>query len=134
MLNVGILIAYAALAYGLSYLLQAVGVVLALSIAYTVLAVLALVTTRREIGAIDGRRLLTSFAKILAAGATMYAVAVAGTSFMGGGSDFAERFLVLAIVGSVSLAAYLAAAYLLKTEELRSAVALLRRRVKGTEG
>jgi hypothetical protein len=51
-------VAYAALAYVLSYLLQAVGVVLALSIAYAVLAALALAATRREIGRIDGRRIL----------------------------------------------------------------------------
>lgn len=127
-LNVGILIAYAALAYGLSYLLEAVGVVLALSIAYAVLAVLALVTTRREIGRIDGRRLLVSLTKILAAGAIMYAVALAGTTFLGPGANFTERLLILVAVGSVSLAAYLGAAFLLRTEELNSVAGLLRRR------
>jgi putative peptidoglycan lipid II flippase len=127
-LNVGILVAYAALAYGLSSVFQAVGVVLALSIAYAVLALLALVTTRREIGRIDGRRLLVSLAKILAAGAVMYAVAVAGTSLLGTGADFTGRLLVLTAVGSVSLAAYLAAAFLLRTEELKSVAGLLRRR------
>ena len=127
-LNVGILVAYAALAYGLSSLFQAVGVVLALSIAYAVLALLALVTTRREIGRIDGRRLLVSLAKILAAGAVMYAVAVAGTTLLGTGDDFTERLLILVAVGSVSLAAYLGAAFLLGTEELKSVAGLLRRR------
>ena len=127
-LNVGILVAYAALAYGLSYLLKAVGVVLALSIAYAVLAILALAATRREIGRIDGRRLLTSLAKILTAGAAMYAVASAGTYLLGTGSDFAGRLLVLLAVGGVSLAAYLGAAFALRTEELRSVAGLLRRR------
>jgi putative peptidoglycan lipid II flippase len=128
LLNVGILVAYAALAYGLSYLLQAVGVVLALSIAYAVLAVLALAATRREIGRIDGRRLLVSSAKILAAGAAMCAVAVAGTSLLGNGSDFTGRLLVLLAVGGASLAAYLGAAFALRTEELKSVAGLLRRR------
>ena len=127
-LNVGILIAYAALAYGLSSLFGAVGVVLALSIAYAALALLALVTTRREIGGIDGRRLLISLAKMLAAGAVMYTVALAGTTLLGTGTNFTERLLIFVAVGTVSLAAYLAAAFLLRTEELRSVATLLRRR------
>jgi len=128
LLNVGILAAYAALAYGLSYLLQAVGVVLALSIAYAVLAVLALAATRREIGRIDGRRILVSLAKVLAAGAAMYAAAAAGTSLLGNGSDFTGRLLILLTVGSASLAVYVGVALALGTEELKSAFALLRRR------
>ena len=130
-LNVGILIAYAALAYRLSDVLKAVGVVLALSIAYAALAVLALAATRREIGGIDGRRLLTSLAKILAAGAVMYAVARAGTTLLGTGENFTERLIVLTAVGTVSLVAYLAAAFLLRTEELKSVAGLLRRRAAG---
>lgn len=130
-LNVGILFAYAALAYGLSSLFQAVGVVLALSVAYAVLAVLALATTRREIGRIDGRRLLISLAKILAAGAVMYAVALAGTTLLGTVENFTERLIVIVAVGSASLAAYLAAAFLLRTEELKSVAGLLRRRTAG---
>ena len=128
LLNVGILAAYAALAYGLSYLLKAVGVVLALSIAYAVLAVLALAATRREIGRIDGRRILVSLAKMLAAGAAMYAAAAAGTSLLGDGSDFTGRLLVLLTVGSASLAVYVGVALALGTEELKSVFALLRRR------
>jgi len=128
LLNVGILFVYAALAYGLSYPLKAVGVVLALSIAYALLAALALVTTRQEIGRIDGRRLLVSLAKILAAGAVMYAVALAGTSLLGTGSDFAGRLLVLLAVGGASLVAYLGVAFVLRTEELKSVAGLLRRR------
>jgi putative peptidoglycan lipid II flippase len=128
LLNVGILFVYAALAYGLSYPLKAVGVVLALSIAYALLAALALVTTRQEIGRIDGRRLLVSLAKILAAGAVMYAVALTGTSLLGAGSDFAGRLLVLLTVGGASLTAYLGVAFVLRTEELKSVAGLLRRR------
>jgi putative peptidoglycan lipid II flippase len=128
LLNVGILFVYAALAYGLSYPLEAVGVVLALSIAYALLAALALGTTRQEIGGIDGRRLLLSLAKILAAGAVMCAVALAGTSLLGTGADFAGRLLVLLAVGGASLAAYLGVAFALRTEELKSVAGLLRRR------
>jgi putative peptidoglycan lipid II flippase len=102
--------------------------VLALSIAYAVLALLALGTTRREIGRIDGRRILLSLAKILAAGAVMYAVALAGTSLLVTGSGFAGRLLVILIVGGASLAAYLGVAFVLRTEELKSVSALLRRR------
>ncbi|CAA9445992.1 MAG: Proposed peptidoglycan lipid II flippase MurJ [uncultured Rubrobacteraceae bacterium] len=128
LLNVGILFVYAALAYGLSYLFEAVGVVLALSIAYGVLALLALGATRGEIGRIDGRRILASLAKILAAGAVMYTVALAGTSLLGTGSDFAGRLLILIAVGGASLAAYLGVAFVLRTEELKSVAGLLRRR------
>jgi putative peptidoglycan lipid II flippase len=127
-LNVAIFGLYAVLAYGLSYPLKAMGVVLALSIAYAVLAVLGLVATRREIHRIDGRRLLSSSARILAAGAAMYAVARIGTALLGVGSTFQERLLVLVLVGGASLAVYVAVAFLLGTEELKSVVALLRRR------
>jgi putative peptidoglycan lipid II flippase len=127
MLNVAIFLLYATLAYALSRVLEVLGVVLALSVAYAVLAVLGLLATRREIKRIDGRRLLRSTAKVLAAGAVMYAVARGGTTALGTGSDAAGRALILAVVGGASLAAYLGVAYALKTEELKSAVGLLRR-------
>ena len=128
LLNVAIFVLYAALAYGLSLRLGAFGIVLALSAAYAVLAVLALAAIRRETKRLHGRRLLVSLAKILAAGAAMYAVAWAGTAVLGAGSNASERLAILAVVGTVSLAAYLAAAYVLKTEELGAAAALLGRR------
>ncbi len=136
LLNVAIFVLYAALAYGLSRALDdAIGIVVALSAAYSVLAVLALAATRRELKSVDGRRLLRSAVKILAAGAVMYAVAWGGTTLFGEVSGNPERLLVLACVGGASLAAYLGAAYLLRVEELRSAVALIqRRRAKGAEG
>lgn len=127
-LNVGILGAYAVLAYALSSFFEATGVVLALSAAYAVLAVLALAATRREIGRIDGHRLLLSLTKMLAAGAAMYAVALAGVSFLGTGQDFAGRLLVLLTAGGLSLLAYLGVASVLRIEELRSVAGLLRRR------
>src|SRR5215204_889718 len=73
-LNVAIFLLYAVLAYGLSRVLGVRGVVLALCIAYAVLAILGLAATRREIGLIEGRRPLRSLLKILAAGALMYVV------------------------------------------------------------
>ena len=133
-LNVAIFLLYAALAYGLSRVWGVTGVVLALSIAYAVLAVLSLAAMRREIGRIDGGRLLRSLLKALIAGAIMYAVAMTGTALLGVGSDFTERLLILVTVGGASLAGYLGVAYLLKTEELSSAVALLRRRAGKSAG
>ncbi len=130
MLNVAIFFLYAALAYGLSRLWGVTGVVLALSIAYAVLASLSLAAMRRETGRLDGRRLLGSVLKALVSGTAMYATARAGTALLGVGSDFAERLLVVVAVGGVSLFVYLGVAYLLGTEELKSIVALLRRRFK----
>jgi putative peptidoglycan lipid II flippase len=133
LLNVVIFLLYAALAYGLSRIFGVVGVVLALSIAYAVLAVLGLVATRREIKRIDGRRLLRSTVRVLAAGAAMYVAAWGGTAAFGTGSDALGRVLILTAVGGASLAVYLGVAYALKAEELNSAVALLRRR-RAAEG
>ena len=133
LLNVVIFLLYAALAYGLSRIFGVVGVVLALSLAYAVLAVLGLFATRREIKRIDGRRLLRSTAKVFAAGAAMYAVAWGGTAVFGTGSGTLGRALILTAVGGASLAVYLGVAYLLRAEELKSAVALLRQR-RAAEG
>ena len=58
----------------------------------------------------------------------MYAVALVGTTLFGMGSGFAGRLLVLVAVGGLSLAVYLGVAFLLGTEELKSVLALLRRR------
>jgi putative peptidoglycan lipid II flippase len=107
------------------------GVVLALSIAYAVLAALGLVATRREIGRIEGRRLVRSLLKILAAGTVMYLVARMGTLLLGAGSDLTARLIVLVTVGGASLSVYMVVAYLLRTEELESAFTLLRRRSTG---
>jgi putative peptidoglycan lipid II flippase len=131
LLNVAIFLLYAALAYGLSRVWGVTGVVLALSIAYAVLAVLSLAAMRRQIGRMDGGRLLRSLLKILVAGVVMYAVARTGTVLLGVGSDFAQRLIILVTVGGASLAAYLGVAFLLGTEELQSALALLRRRSAG---
>jgi putative peptidoglycan lipid II flippase len=127
LLNVAIFGLYAVLAYGLSRVWGVTGVVLALAIAYAVLAILGLAATRREIGLIDGRRLLRSLLKIFAAGTVMYAVATAGTLLVGEGSEFAGRLLILVTIGGASLAVYVGVAFVLRTEELESAFALLRR-------
>jgi putative peptidoglycan lipid II flippase len=105
------------------------GVALALSGANVVLALVGLAAMRREIKRLGGRRLLRSLVKMLSAGAVMYAVARGGTEILGAGSEALERVFILAVVGGGSLAAYLGVAFLLKTEELKPAVALLRRRI-----
>jgi len=104
-------------------------VALALSGANAVLALVGLAAMRREIKRLGSRRLLRSLAKMLSAGAVMYAVAWGGTAILGVGSGALERVFILAVVGGGSLAAYLGVAFLLKTEELKPAVAMLRRRI-----
>ena len=131
LLNVAIFLLYVVLAYGLSRVLDVTGVVLALSIAYAVRAALGLAATRREIGQIEGRRLVRSLLKILAAGTVMYVVARTGTLLLGAGSDLTERLFILVTVGGASLAVYTGVAFLLRTEELESALTLLRRRSAG---
>jgi putative peptidoglycan lipid II flippase len=84
---------------------------------------------RWKIGQIGGRRLLRSLTRILVAGAIMYAVAWGGVAFLGNGTGLLDRALILTGVGGASLAVYLGVAYLLGAEELKSVVALVRRRV-----
>jgi putative peptidoglycan lipid II flippase len=125
---------YVVLAYGLSRVVGVAGVALALSGANAGLALVGLLAMRREIKRLGGRRLLRSLAKMLAAGVVMYAVAWGGTAILGVGSGGLERIFILAVVGGGSLAAYLGVAFLLRTEELKPAVALLRRRLAGANG
>src|SRR5829696_8660631 len=134
LLNVVIFMLYAVLAYGLSRVLGVTGVVLALSIAYAVLAILGLAATHQEIGLIEGRRLLRSLLKILAAGALMYVVARTGTLLLGAGSDLTERLFILVTIGGASLAVYIGMAFVLRTEELESAFALVRRSARKVAG
>jgi putative peptidoglycan lipid II flippase len=131
LLNVILLAIYMVLAYGLTRVpgVGVAGVALALSGANAVLALVGLAAMRREIKRLGGRRLLRSLAKMLSAGAVMYAVAWGGTAILGVGSGALERVFILAVVGGGSLAAYLGVAFLLKTEELKPVVALLRRRI-----
>jgi putative peptidoglycan lipid II flippase len=129
LLNIGFFALYTVVAYGLSSAIGVTGVALALSVTSAVFALLGIAAMKREIRHVDGRRLLRSLARTLAAGAVMYAVAWAGISVLGTGSELLERIFVLASVGGISLAAYLGAAFLLGAEEMKAAVALLRRRV-----
>ncbi len=133
LLNVGLLVLYTGLAYGLSGILGLPGVALAFSLAYAVLALLCLWVTRSELKRLDGRRLLRALLKILAAGAAMYAVAWSGIAFLGTGSGSLNRVVILAAIGATSLGAYLAMALLLKMEELRSAAVLLKGRRSKSE-
>lgn len=133
-LNVLIFALFVGLAYSLSRELGAVGIALALSAAYAVLALTSLATTRREIGSVDGRNLLVTLSKVLAAGAAMYAAARFGTAILGTGSGFVERAGLLVSVGGVSLAVYLGTALLLRTKEMGYVFSLLRRRSVGEIG
>jgi putative peptidoglycan lipid II flippase len=132
-LNAGLFLLYALLAYSLSRAIGLPGVALAFSLAYTLCALLCLAATRRRLGRLDGRRLLRSLLKILAAGAVMYLVARLGLVLLGPVSGALDRALVLAAVGGTSLAAYLGMALLLRTEELKTSVSLMRRS-KGNRG
>jgi putative peptidoglycan lipid II flippase len=127
LLNVGLLALYVALAYALSTTMQLVGVALAFSVAYTMLALGLLAAMRGEIKRLDGRRLLRSLARVLGAGATMYAVARVGLLITGTGGGSLDRAAILAVVGGGALAAYFATALLLRVEELKTTVTLLRR-------
>jgi putative peptidoglycan lipid II flippase len=128
-LNICFFALYTVLAYGLSQVMGVTGVALALSGTGAVFALVGLMAMRRKIGRIDGRRLLRSLAKFLVAGVAMYTVALGGTYLLGTGSGFLERAVILVVLGSASLATYLGTAFLLRAEELKSAVALLQRKV-----
>lgn len=130
LLNICLFGLYAPVAYALSGALGVVGLALALSAVNAVFALLCLAAIRWEIGQIGGRRLLRSLARILIAGAVMYAVAWGGVALLGSGdTGLLDRALILTGVGGASLVVYLGVAYLLGAEELKSVVALIRKRV-----
>lgn len=126
-LNLLLFALYALLAYALSEAMGLPGVALAFSLTYAVVALAGLWTARRQLKRLDGRRLLISLAKILAAGAVMYAAAWAGISLFGSGYGTLDRALILMVVGGASLVAYLGTSLLLKAEELGAVGSLLRR-------
>jgi len=132
-LNLGLLVLYVALASVLSQTMALAGVALAFSGAYTVLALASLAVMRSEIKRLDGRRLLRSLAKILAAGAAMYAVAQGGLLLTGMGSGTLDRATIITLVGGAAFAAYFGAALLLRTEELSSAATLLKHRTGASD-
>ncbi len=127
-LNAVLLVLYVGLAYLLKEQMNVFGVAFALSVANTVLALLCLAATRRDLKRLQGRRLLRSLGKVLVCGGVMYAAARVGTTVFTPGPGLLGQALVIAVVGGGSLAAYLGAALLLRAEELDSAVALFRRR------
>lgn len=136
LLNVSLFLLYTAFVYLLTERTDVgvVGVVLALSGTYTLLALAGLAAMRRVIKRIGGRQLLLSLSKTFLAGAAMYVVAWAGTSLLGTGAGTLERALIIAVVGGASLVVYLGAAFLLKAEEVEWAATLLKKRVQGSEG
>lgn len=127
-LNVVIFIVFVGFAYALSNWLQAPGIALALSASYAVLALASLWATRREIGQVEGRRLLVSLVKILISGAVMYGVALLGTEILGTGSNSWDRLLILLLAGGTSVAAYLGVALALRAEEIRTVADIIKRR------
>jgi putative peptidoglycan lipid II flippase len=129
LLNIVLFALYTALAYGLSHIMGVTGIALAYSAISAVFALIGLAVMKREIRHVDGRRLFRSLVRILVAGAAMYAAAWGGMAILGTGSGLPERAAILAVVGGASLTVYLGVAFLLEVEELKSAVALLRRRV-----
>jgi putative peptidoglycan lipid II flippase len=129
LLNICLFGLYVPVAYALSDVLGVVGLALALSAVNAVFALLCLAAMRREMGQIGGRRLLRSLTRILIAGAIMYAVAWAGVALLGNGTGLLDRALILTSVGGASLVVYLGVAYLLGAEELKSVIALIRKRV-----
>jgi putative peptidoglycan lipid II flippase len=124
-LNIGLFIVFVGLTYLFSAAFGLAGVAVGFSAAYTLLAFALLFAMHREIKGVEGRRLAKSLMKILAAGLVMYAVARTGISLTGAGSSLFGRALILCAVGGVSFAAYFGVAFLLRAEELRSAVSLL---------
>ena len=135
LLNVTLFVLYTASVYLLAQTtIGVVGVVLALSGTYTLLALGGLVAMRRAIKRIGGRRLLLSLAKTLVAGIIMYAVTRTGVALLGTGAGAVERAAIIAVVGGAALAAYLGTAFLLKAEEVEWAATLLKKRVAGPEG
>jgi putative peptidoglycan lipid II flippase len=131
-LNVAIFIVFVGFSYALSRLLEAPGIALALSASYAVLALASLWATRREIGQVEGRRLLVSLAKILTSGAAMYGVALLGIELLGTGSNSWDRLLILLLAGGASVAAYLGMALALRAEEIRTVTDVIKRRRRGS--
>ncbi|CAN5705191.1 N/A [soil metagenome] len=127
-LNVGLFVAFVGSAYLLSNVFGLVGVALGFSFSYTLLALALLFAMRRAAGGIGGRRLVESVVKILIAGAAMYAVARLGVYLTGTGSSLPGRLLILTLTGSISLAIYLALAYLLRVEEFQYVISLMQNR------
>lgn len=125
-LTLGLFVVFTGSAYVLSGVFGLVGVALGFSLSYTLLAVALLAAMRREAGGVGGWPLVASLGKILAAGLVMYAVARLGIYLAGYSTTFTGRALILTSVGGASLAAYLGVAFLLRAEELRSVVSLVK--------
>ncbi|MGF1472880.1 MAG: murein biosynthesis integral membrane protein MurJ, partial [Rubrobacteraceae bacterium] len=104
LLNLSLFVFYTASVYLLvqTTTVGVVGVVLALSGTYTLLALVGLAAMRRAIKRIGGRKLLLSLAKILLAGSAMYAVAWTGAWLVVTGPGAGGRFVGFSGVGRPS--------------------------------
>lgn len=121
----------AALVWVLMQILGHVGIALASSITVAVNVAVLFWLLRRRLGSLDGRRVGRGAARALAAGAAMAAV-VWGVSRISAGFVDPAHLVGQAVQLFLSLGAggivYLAASALLRAEELRVVVDLLRRR------
>jgi len=114
----------------------AVGLGLALSFATGIQTLVAAVLVRRRLGGVGGRRVIVSFARYLVAaiptGLAGWGVLIGiGSVF---GADFAVTGFIgplvsMAIIGVVMLVVYLGALYLIRSPELKDALAPVRARL-----
>jgi putative peptidoglycan lipid II flippase len=113
-----------ALAFPLYAWLGIPGLALAFSLAYFAGAGLSLFVLHERLGGIEGRRIATTIAKVLAAGAVVAGLSWAIGELVGWSSTFAAFTAV--IVGTlVSAVVYLGLLALLRVEELASLTALI---------
>jgi putative peptidoglycan lipid II flippase len=114
----------------------AIGIALAVSVAGTLQALLAVYLLRRRLGGIEGRRMLRSLVKYLVAIIVPAALGSAGLLLLGGNREggFAVSGLIpavisMALIGTVMVLSYFGILFLMRSEELRGFIAPLRARL-----
>ncbi len=130
----GLLVLFVLLCAVLSRTVGLVGVPLAFSGAYTLLAGALLVAMRSTTQRAGWRHLAGSFIRLLVAGAVMYAVARFGLYLTGTGVGIASRAAILIVVGGAASVAYLGTSLALGSEEPRQLPPLAKRRFVGRIG
>lgn len=119
---------------------RAAAITLVVSIGGTVQSVLAAALLRPRIGGLDGRRILASQLRNLAAGAVSAGVGVVALALLGGTSGgFAvsgalPALLTMIVVGVVMVPVYGLALWALRSPELGLAVGMVARRLRRTPG
>ena len=109
----------------------AAGIAAATAVSSTLSGLVLMFTLHRRLGAIDGKRLLTCLWKVLAATACMCGVLLALSSALSL-STATGRVFQLGMLATIAagVAVYAAVLLLLKTEELRAALAMLRTKLR----